>query len=62
MSEFKGYSFNVQIWEEDGVYNYAVVQEFEGPDEFEPLGFGTADSFEEAVRLAGEEIRPAFNV
>lgn len=61
MTEFKGFCFDVQIWEEDGKYNWAVCEEFEGDStEFTPLGWGTADSFEEAAGAAADVVRNYF--
>jgi hypothetical protein len=61
MEEYKGYSFDVQIWEEDGKYNWAVSEEFESAEkEFIPLGFGTEDSYVEAAQAAGDVIRQHF--
>lgn len=59
---FKGYSFAVQIWEEDGKFMWSVVQEFEkvSGDEFEPLAYGEADSFAEASKQASAEIQGTF--
>ena len=60
--EFQGYNFDVQVWHEDGVWRWAVVQEFEkvSGDEFEPLAYGEADTPKEAFEAAGEEVRKAF--
>lgn len=51
MDDFKSYEFCVEIWHEDGEWNYSVIQEF-GSDEdleVEPLTYGTTDSFKEAT-------------
>jgi hypothetical protein len=61
MSDYKGYNFNVQIWEEDEKFNWAVTEEFEcETKEFLPIGWGTADSYEEAAEAAGVCVRQVF--
>lgn len=48
---FECYEFNIQIWFEEGEWNYSVVQEFEsGSDtETEALLLGTANSLKDAT-------------
>jgi hypothetical protein len=62
MDTMTNYEFNVQVWEEDGVWNYSVVQEFEsqGSSEVEPIEYGTAESPEEAFAAAAQAVREFF--
>lgn len=56
MEEFEVYEFNIQLWFEDGEWNYSVVQEFEfdNSNEVEALLYGTCDTLTEATHLLGD--------
>jgi hypothetical protein len=59
MTEYNGYEFDVQVWSEDGVWNYSLIQSFRSSnsDEVEVLAYGTADSQAEAVKCVADELR-----
>jgi hypothetical protein len=50
MDETTVYEFSIQIWFEEGEWNYSVVQEWESENssDFEPLFYGTAETLKEA--------------
>jgi hypothetical protein len=55
------YDINVQIWSENDVVYYSVVQEHEVNDpEPEPLIYGEADTFEQALILTRQTVLEAL--
>lgn len=56
MDNFDVYEFNIQIWFEEGEWNYSVVQEFEAGSECETeaLLLGTADTLKQATHAVSE--------
>lgn len=50
MEQIQCYEFNIQIFFEEGEWNYSIIQEFEDSTdaEIEPLLRGTADSLKDA--------------
>lgn len=63
MTDYIGYAFDVQVWQDKDGFNWAVSQEFTSEEEekdFVPLGFGIEDSFSEAASAAGDVIREHF--
>lgn len=54
-----GYDFYVSVWEEDGEWNYSVIQEF-ADDETEVLLYGTADTKWQALSEVADFIPDLF--
>lgn len=54
----ENYEFCVQVWFEDGTWNYSIVQEFEFPDgeEVEVLAYGDAPTRQDAISYVGQEL------
>ncbi len=52
----ENYEFCVQIWFEEDVWNWSIVQEFESLDEVEVLAYGTADTRQEARLAVSQEL------
>ncbi len=52
------YEFCVQVWFEEDVWNWSIVQEFRSSnsDEVEVLAYGTADTRENATLDVGQEL------
>lgn len=59
VDDYSGYEFCVQIWPEDGVWNYSVIQEFLSrvSEDVQVLAYGEAATAEEAAALASIELK-----
>ena len=64
------FDLSIQIWPEDGVFYYSVIQEFteEGNDSWiepertqEVLGYGTEDTREEAAKIVKDLVDKALS-
>jgi hypothetical protein len=57
------YELNVQIWPEDGVFFYSVVQEFrtDNSERVEPIAYGQADTQAEAAEYVSRELIDFFS-
>jgi len=54
------YELNITIYEQDGVFVYAIVGEID-EQTAEPIAWGEADTREQAVEIVAQETRHFFS-
>lgn len=56
------YDINVQIWDEDGIFCYSVIQELDEQGTTQVLIHGDTDDLGEAIRLTRQAVLEVLSV